>query len=672
MREPPDTAPRLGAAIGTRLPRREDRALLTGNARHVGDLRLTGMLHAVLLRSPLPHAEITAIHTHAARAAPGVVAVLTAADLEGRAGPLADVAREELSPAIVRAAAITVAALPQPLLARDRVRWVGDPVAVVVATDPYLAEDARDLVDVDYEPLAVVPDARRGLEPDAPLLHPSLGSNIHTTLHVQAGDAAAALRSAEHRLTERFVVGRQAASAIESRGVLASWEAGQLTVWDTTTKPHLVRTYVARALDLPVDAVRFASPDMGGSFGGSVFPEEVLVPFLARHLGRPVRWLEDRAENLTATVHGRDQVHDVEVGFSGDGTITAIRTRFLIDAGAYHTAAVTVAYNTVAHLRGQYRIDHLDAAATVALSNRAPAAPVRGAGRPEAAFVMERVVDLVAARLGLDPLVVRARNLIRPEDMPYAMGMPYRDGVPMAYESGDFPAQLDTALEVFGYGAWRRRQAQARAEGRCLGIGVAGFVEGSGHGPFEGAIVRIDETGHVTVAGAARPHGQGHETMLAQVAADQLGIDPSNVTVRAGDTGLIPHGRGSYASRTAVVAGNAVAVAAAKVRQTILAVAGELLEVDPADLVLQDGRSTPSAPPTVLDLRPVGRERAGPPSPGDPGSEPACRSSTTSFLRQRRSARGPTSSRSRSIGRRAWCGSSTISPSTTAARSSTP
>ncbi len=598
----------VGPHIGARAARQEDRPLVTGAARHVGDIRLPDMLHVALVRSVFPHATLNGIDTAAATAAPGVVAVYTASDLEGNVRPLLESAREEISRSLAEQVDLEVACLPMPVLASDRVLWVGQPVAAVVATDPYLAEDARDLVDVDYEPLPPVVDARRALQDGAPILHPEIATNAHARIRVETGDADAALREAEHTLVERFELGRQVANAIEPRGVLAVFDPsdGLLTIWGTNTKPHLVRTYVSNMLGLAADDVRFIAPDMGGSFGGGVFPEDVLVPFLAMDLRRSVRWLEDRSENLLATCHGRDQVHDVEVGFCSDGTIVALRDRFVVDSGAYNTFAITVAYNTVAHLRGQYRIDHFTVDGTVALSNRAPAAPVRGSGRPEAAFVMERLIDLVAGRLGMDTVEVRLANLIRPEDMPYDMGIPYRDGVRMSYEEGDFPGQLRSALEVFGYEAWRAQQRRMRAGRRRIGIGIASFVEGSGHGPYEGAIVRVDESGHVTVLTGARPHGQGHATTLAQVAADQLGVDPARVTVRAGDTGLIPYGRGSYASRTAVVAGNAVALAGAKLRRKILDVAGGLLAADPADLVIEDGRILlAGVPECSVDLRDV-------------------------------------------------------------------
>lgn len=610
--------------VGARVRRREDPRLLTGRGRHVGDLQPPGTVHVAVVRSPLAHARLVSVETAAARTAEGVIGVYTAADLEGKVDRFVESAREELSPKLAELVEFEVRSLPMPVLATGRTLWAGQPVAAVVATDPYLAEDALPLVEAVYDPLPALVDPREALAEGAPVLHRGLGDNVHSRLLVEAGDAEGALADAEYRLAARFTIGRQVSSAIEPRGVLATFDGGVLTIWATNSKPHLVRTFVSRMLRLPADRVRFVSPDMGGSFGGGIFPEDVLIPFLATHLHRPVRWIEDRRENLLSTSHGRDQVHDVEVGFRGDGTILALRDRFLMDTGAYNTYALTVPYNTVTHLRSQYRIDRFSVEGTVVVTTKAPAVPVRGAGRPEATFVVERVLDYVARALEMDPADVRRRNLIRPEDMPYGMGIPYRDTVPVSYEPADFPAQLEAALDAFDYAGWRKRQRAARSEGRRIGIGIAAFVEGSGHGPFEGALVRVDESGHVTVVSGARPHGQGHETVLSQVVADQLGVAPEDVTVRTGDTELIPYGRGSFASRTAVVAGNAAAIAAARVRARVLRVAGRLLGADPSELTIEDGCIRWAGHTDVmLDLRQVAAAAApGPASRADPNGTP--------------------------------------------------
>ncbi len=579
--------------VGQRLRRKEDRRLLTGVGSFVADLRVAGLLHAAILRSTAAHAAISRLEVGAALEVDGVVAVVTAADLSGHVGPFVEGARNEISPLLRSKVPIEVKSCPMPVLADGEVFWVGQPVAAVVATDPYTAEDALERIEVDYEPRPVVADADAAVAEGAPVLHPELGDNVAASFAFETADVDAALAAAPMRLRERFVMGRTLGNAMETRGILARWDPGRRTmeVWGTNARPHLVRDYLARMLDLEPEGIRFVAPDMGGSFGTGVFSEDILVPFLAMRLGRPVRWIEDRRENLANTRHARDQVHDVEAGYDADGRVLALRDRFLVDCGAYNPYAITVSYNAAAHLRGQFRIDAFAFEARNVLTNKAPVTPVRGAGRPEAVFAMDRVVDLIAAKLGLDAVEVRRRNLIPATAMPYRMGMPYRDGVDITYDGGDYPAQLDRALELFGYAELRERQRELREQGRRIGIGVSSYVEGSGYGPHEGAIVRVDATGRVTVFTGAKPHGQGLETTLAQVCADQLGVHPDQVTVRAGDTSLIQYGIGTFASRSAVTAGTAVGVAAIEVRRKALAIAAELLEADPADLDLRDGRA---------------------------------------------------------------------------------
>jgi carbon-monoxide dehydrogenase large subunit len=585
--------------VGRRLRRKEDRRLLTGAGTFVADLRLPGMLHAAVLRSVVAHGVVTRLDVTPALGADGVVAAVTAADLEGRVGRFPEGARQEISPALTEKVPLEVRSCPMPVLAAERVHWVGQPLAAVVAGDRYLAEDALELIEVDYEPLPAVLDPAAALAPGAPVLHAELGDNLAAGFAFQTGDVEAALAAAPYRLARRFTMGRQAANAMECRGVVASWDPGlqELRVWGTNARPHLVRAYIAQMLGLPAERIRFVAPDMGGSFGTGVYAEDVLVPYLAMTLRRPVRWLEDRRENLLVTRHARDQVHEVEAGYDADGRILAVRDRFLVDCGAYNPYAITVSYNSAAHLRGQLRIDAYAFEGRNVLTNKAPVAPVRGAGRPEAVFAMDRVVDLVAAERGLDPVEVRRRNLIPAEAMPYPMGIPYRDGVDVVYDRADFPGQLERACELFGYRELRARQAALRAEGRRVGVGVSSYVEGSGYGPHEGAVVRVDATGHVLVVTGAKPHGQGLETTLAQVCADQLGVHPDQVTVRAGDTAMIAHGIGTFASRSAVTAGSAVGLAARAVRAKALEVAAGLLEADPDDLELADGRVFPRGAP---------------------------------------------------------------------------
>lgn len=579
--------------VGQRLRRKEDRRLLTGAGTFVGDMRLPGMLHAAVLRSPFAHATISRLDVSRALDVEGVAAIFTAEELRGKVGRFVEGARKEISPVLLEKVDMTIKSCPMPAIADGVVQWVGQPVAVVVASDRYVAEDALDEIDVDYEPLAPVPDAEAALAPSALILHPAeLGDNVAARFTITSGDVDAAFTAAPHTLSERFVFGRHAANAMETRGILATFDRGrhELMVWVTNARPHLIRTYLSEMLGFPLESIRVVAPDMGGSFGTGVFGEDALVPYCALALGRPVRWIEDRRENLANTRHARDQVHDLELAYDDDGRILALRDRYLVDVGAYNVYAITISYNTAAHLRGQYAIDTFSIDAANVVTTKAPVAPVRGAGRPEAVFAVDRALDMIAARLGLDPADVRRRNLIRPEEMPRSMGMPYRDGVDMTYDGGDYPAQLEQALAAIGNAELRARQAELRTSGRRVGVGISSYTEGSGYGPHEGAIVRLDPSGNVRVFTGAKPHGQGLETTLAQICADEFGVDFERVTVSAGDTALIPFGIGTFASRSAVTAGSAVGIAAQKLRRKVLALAGELLETDAADLQLIDGR----------------------------------------------------------------------------------
>jgi aerobic carbon-monoxide dehydrogenase large subunit len=409
---------------------------------------------------------------------------------------------------------------------------------------------------------------------------------------VATGDIEAPFANAPHVLEARLTIGRQIANAMEPRGMLAVYDhgRGELRVWSTNIRPHLLREMLSEMLDMPADSIRCMGPDIGGSFGSGIFHEEAVIPFLARELRHPVRWVEDRRENLQNTRHSRDQSHDVEVAYDSDGVIAAVRDSFRVDFGAHNNYAITVSYNVASHFRGPFKIDNFAIECTGVLTNKAPVAPVRGAGRPEAAFPMDRVVDMVADALRLDPLEVRRRNLIQPEDMPYQMGIPYRDTKMVTYDSGDFPDQLAAALDLIDLSYWRARQADQRGTVHRIGIGVSSLMEGSGIGPHEGAILRVDDTGGVSISTGAQPHGQGLETTLAQVAADQLRIDPEHVTVRPTDTAAIPYGVGTFGSRSAVTAGNAVAIAGAKLREKLVAVAGAILEAELSDLEVADGR----------------------------------------------------------------------------------
>lgn len=613
-------------SIGVSLRRKEDRRLTTGRGRYVGDIKVHGMLHACALRSPYSHARILSIDASAALSVPGVVGFYSAAEIHGRVGPFPEPALRELNPVAAEAIRLEIKSHPMEPLPSERVLWAGQPVGYLVAEDRYVAEDAIENIAVEYEPLEVVGDVDFALSDDAPVLHPELGNNIQQTYQVETGDLQAAFANAARTLKVRISMGRQVANAMEPRGIMADYDAGrdQITVWSTTIRPHLLRTIITETLGMPTDSVRCIGPDIGGSFGSGMFHEEVMIPFLARELKRPVRWIEDRRENLQNTRHARDQIHDVEVAFNNDGAIVGLRDDFRVDFGAHNNYAITISYNVAAHFRGPFKIDNFSVRCTGVLTNKAPCAPVRGAGRPECAYVMDRVVDMVADELGMDPLDVRAKNLIPPEAMPYNMGIPYRDGTTIVYDRGDFPAQMKQLLDLIDIESWRSRRQAGTRDGRRIGVGVASFLEGSGFGPHEGALIRIDQSGRINVYTGAQPHGQGLETTLAQIVSDQLGVDPADVIVRATDTNAIAFGVGTFASRSGVVAGSAAAIAAVRLRHKVLAIAGELLEASPEDLELVDGGArVRGLPGRNVTLRDVARAAApGPRSVVPDGMEP--------------------------------------------------
>ncbi|MGH7090489.1 MAG: molybdopterin cofactor-binding domain-containing protein [Stellaceae bacterium] len=590
MEQPP---PRY---IGQSVLRREDRRLLLGRGRFIADVVLPRMLHVGFVRSDVPHARIRAIRTERALAAAGVVAVVTGADVAPHLAPIPGM--QNRPPKAWREAVEHELNVPdQPILATRKVCYVGEAIAAVVAEDRYLAEDAVALVDVELEQLTPVAGIDAALDPAAPLVHEALGSNIIARLRMGKGDAAAALASGARTLRHRFDSPRYSGMPLECRGVVAQYDAAldALTVWSATQVVHWVRREVAVRLALPESRVRCIAPDVGGGFGvkGHVYPEDVLIPYLARRLGRPVKWIEDRHEHILNSAHARDDRHETEIAFDDGGRILAIRDRLLKDSGAYMPVGVGTPVNTAVHLLGPYHVPNYESSITIVATNKTPNAPYRGAGRPEAAFVIERLLDLVAREVGLDPAEVRLRNMIPPAKMPYAVGLTYRDGVPIVYYSGDYPAALGQALEALGgLEAFRREQAEAWGQGRFIGLGLGCYVEGTGAGPFEGATVRVEPSGAIYVATGACAQGQGHETVFAQVAADAWGVTPDQVTVVVSDTAAIAMGYGTIASRSAVNSSSAIVTASDELRRKVLAVAGHALECSVEDLDLRDGKVT--------------------------------------------------------------------------------
>ena len=582
-----------GGLVGRSLLRREDRRLLTGAGQFIADLELPRMLHVAFVRSQLAHARIQSVDLSQAAAAPGVALALSGGDLLQLLPPVPDT---QLSlPNKWRSFVQHEFRNPQqPLLAHDKVRHVGEAVAVIVAEDRYLAEDAVALATVELEALPAVVDAEAALSASAPIIHDELKTNLLGAFSVAKGNAGFVLEQAPHRLQRRFYHHRYAAMPIECRGVAALYDprTDSVTIWSATQVVHWVRREAAAILGLPEARVRCLALDVGGGFGvkGHVYPEDLLIPFLARRLGRPVRWLEDRHEHLLCSAHSRDQLHEVEIGFDNDGRILALKDEYIVDCGAWNPIGAGVPYNTAAHLCGPYKIDHLTAACRTAATNKVPNSAYRGAGRPEAVFAMERIIDLVAAKLGLEPAEVRLRNMIRADEMPYRAGIPYRDGEPIVYDSGDYPGALQQALQAIGgVDAFRRRQGEARQRGRYLGLGIGFYVEGTGVGPFEGATVRIDPSGKVYIATGACPQGQGMETIFAQIVADAWKVSPDDVVVSLADTAAIPMGFGTVASRSTVTASAAIHYANERVREKAFAIAANVLECAPADLELRDG-----------------------------------------------------------------------------------
>ena len=579
--------------VGRPLTRREDRRLLTGNGRFVADLVLPRMLHAVFVRSPVAHAAIRAVDLTRARAAPGVALAWNGADLLAKLPP---VPATQLSLPRKWTTAVQHAFRnpQQPLLAHDKVRHVGEAVAVIVAETRAEAEDAAELVALDLAELPAVTDPEAALAPGAELIHNAFGTNLLGEFSIAKGEVDAAMAAAPHCLKRRFYHHRYVALPLECRGVLAAADprTGGVTIWSATQVVHWVRREAAAILGLPEALVRCIAPDVGGGFGGKghVYPEDLLVPFLARSLARPVRWIEERREHMLCSAHSRDQWHDVEIGFADDGRILALRDDFLVDCGAWNPIGAGIAYNTAVHLPGPYKIANYAARARLAATNKTPNAPYRGAGRPEAAFAMERAIDLVARALALEPAEIRRRNMVRPDEMPYAAGLLYRDGEPIVYDSGDYPAALDRALDaVGGLAAFRTRQAEARRHGRYLGLGLGAYVEGTGVGPFEGATVRLDPSGKIYVASGAAPQGQGMETIFAQIAADAWGVAPDDVVFALGDTDAIAMGFGTIASRSTVTLSAALHHASERLAAKVKTIAAQLLECAAADLELRDG-----------------------------------------------------------------------------------
>jgi len=577
--------------FGQRIKRNEDPRLLTGQGLYVDDVDLPNMLHAAFLRSPYAHANINNIDVSQALKREGVVAVYTANELGDywKEGPLL------VAPPPVKE--IIFNQKTQVPLAKDKVKFAGEPVVMVLAESRYIAEDALADIQVEYEPLEVIVDMEKALQDGSPLIHEEIGSNIaaHVIQTKGNGNFETIKKKATLVVKRRFKYEHGCAAAMENRGIVAEWNkrAGRLTVWDTTQAPVFIRNGLAGMLGLSERNVRVIAPFIGGGFGPKImmfYQEEVMVPWAAMKLDRPVKWIEDRAENFVATTHERGQIHDAEVAFDNEGHILGIHDVFLHDTGAYAPYGLTVALNAQANVLGLYDIKNYYSEFTAVFTNKTIVTPYRGAGRQHGVFVIERILDLAAKELKIDKAEIRRRNFIKPDQFPYDNEIIYQDFVPLVYDSGNYEPLLDHALEQIGYEKFiKEEQPRLRAEGKHVGIGIVAYVEGTGIGPYEGAKVQVMGSGRVSVVTGVGTQGQGHFTSYAQIVAEQLGVRVDQIDVVTGDTDQFYWGAGTFASRGAVVAGNAINEAAKVVRKKIFKLAAEHFNAPEDELELEDG-----------------------------------------------------------------------------------
>lgn len=594
--------------FGKRQKRTEDPRLIQGLAHYVDDIKLPDTLHAVFLRSIHAHARIKKIDTSAASKVPGVVAVYTGKDVSAKIG------------AVPCAAALPDLKVPDHrVLATNKVYFVGHPVAVVVAETRYAAKDAADLIEVDYEELPVVTDEEKGAQ-GGPVVHEQFGTNIAYKLTAGEGDIEAALKSADKVIKQRVLNQRLAPIAMEPRGVLVRYYPGEqeLTLWTSTQIPHLARTQIALMLGIPENKLRLIAPEVGGGFGSklNVYGEEALLGWIAIQTARPVKWIETRRENMQATIHGRGQTGYIEIGYKKDGTVTGLRYNVFADMGAYFQL-LTPAIPTLTGLMlsGCYKIPAIQINVTGVFTNKMATDAYRGAGRPEATYVVERALDLVAADMGKDPVEVRRKNFPAPNEFPF------KTATGLFYDSGNYEGALKKALDMVDYTKLRDEQSKARKEGRLVGIGVSTYVEICALGPsqampaggWESATVRIEPTGKVTILTGASPHGQGQETSFAQIAADQLGVNINDVTVIHGDTSVVQYGIGTFGSRATAVGGTAVYYAIEKLKEKAGKIAAFMMEAPGGKISFTEGKFSVEAAKATTAGGPAGQSAVSPP-----------------------------------------------------------
>jgi len=593
--------------VGRPVRRLEDPAILLGRGAYVDNLVLPGMAHMVAVRSPLAHARVVSVDAAAARRAPGVLAVLTGADLAGQVAAMP----------VVPIDGAEIADTPIPLLAGGRVRFAGEPVAVVAATTRAAATDAAELVEVDYDPLPVLVDPHQALGAGL-RLHDGVAGNVLLRWRRRHGDVDGAFGAAAHVVGGRFRMPRLVAAPIEPRGAVAAYDpaADLLTLWLSAQDPHRPLRHLAAVLRRPPDRCRVVVRDVGGAFGskGPLAPEAAVAAVLAMRLGRPVKWVEARSESFLAAYQGRGQEVQAELAVDAAGRFLALRARAVADLGAYlYPVTPAPPVTTAMLLTGAYDVAAVDVELLGVATNKVPTGPYRGAGRPEGAYVAERLADLAAADLGMDPVEIRHRNLIPPERFPHTTALGF------TYDSGDYRRALDRACELLGYRDRRAAQAAARRSGRLVGIGVCVFVERAGAGLWELGSVAVRPDGRVLVRTGSTPHGQGHRTTFAQIAADALGVTPEDVTVEAGDTRTVPEGMGTYASRSVTTGGSAVHLAAQQVAAEAAQVAAGLLGVPPGEVRVGEGGRRAAPDGRSLTLARLAAAAGDPP----PGTEPA-------------------------------------------------
>jgi carbon-monoxide dehydrogenase large subunit len=604
--------------IGAPITRKEDARFLTGRATYLDDIKRPGMLHAAILRSPHAHARIISIDTKEALSMPGVSAVITYNDL----------------PASIQPIPVRIFNLPglerclQYPLAGDKVRYTGDPVAVVVAENRYIAEDALEVIAVDYEPLPAVADVREGLKDDV-VLHDEAGTNLTGSTTLNVGDVDQAFSNAEYTRKEEFHTHRHTGNPLETRGLVAEYDAGtgQLSVWGPTKVPHFNRNILSNQLDMDRENIHFFEPDVGGGFGirGEFYPEDFLVPFAAIRVGKPVKWVEDRMEHLMAANHSREVRCQVEIAAKKDGTLLGIRADIYGDMGAYvRTHGCVVPALTAGMLTGPYRIPSYRANINCVMTNKTGTGTYRGPGLYEGAFIRERMLDLVAADLGIDPAQLRLNNLVRPDEMPYTVGLTRIDGKETVFDSGNYPSAFNQALAKLDYQALKSQPRKA-SDGRYHGVGISSYVEPTGFGPYEGARITLTEGGIVKVYLGITTLGQGHETVMAQICADGLGVPMDSIQIFHGSTDYLPESVGTFGSRVTVMAGSAITMAAGALRAKILETSAAYLDTEPAQLELRAGQvySKVSAGGPVLDLARVVQlaQEGNQTVPGEPGLE---------------------------------------------------